>query len=121
MRLRCLAASLLWSTKPVDQGQKSWRCRVDRQLFGEFGQLDQVLCREPDSAATPDQPMCAEPDENGLSLTLPAQRLIANRQKLRFDAQCLIVPRMIRTGDLRPLRGVHRACRNRGNGWQDQW
>jgi hypothetical protein len=86
---------------------------VDRQLNSEFGRLDQVPCREQDSVATLDHPMCGEPDEHGLSVTLAAQRLIANRQKLRFDAQCLIVRRMIRTGD-RPLRGVHHASRDRG-------
>jgi len=39
--------------------------------------------------------MCAQLDENGPNVMVPAQRLIAFRRKVRFDAHCLIV-RMIR-------------------------
>jgi hypothetical protein len=41
--------------------------------------------------------MCAQLDENGSSVMVTAQRLIAVYWKVRFDAHCLIV-RLIRRG-----------------------
>jgi hypothetical protein len=64
---------------------------------------------QPDFSAIRDQSMCAQLDEYGSSVMVSAQRLIAIRRKVRFDAHCLIVlPDLARIGHTpRPLQAVH--------------
>jgi len=52
---------------------------------------DQALCVQVDFSPMCDQPMCTQLDENGSSVMVTAQRLIAICRKVRFDAHCLIV------------------------------
>jgi hypothetical protein len=51
------------------------------------------MCGEPDFSASLDQPMCAQPDEDGFGVMPGAHWSIAIHQKLGFGAHRLIVGR----------------------------
>jgi hypothetical protein len=51
------------------------------------------MCLEPDFSASLDQPMCAQPDENGSGAMPGAHWSIAIHQEIRFGAHRLIVGR----------------------------